>query len=323
MNRTLIKSEDFSIQTDNVSRITNFIVDQYFYSRELDQNRSLSNHVENFKVPELRFRDCVRFNGFVANKSIDLLKASSTEDYIILVLKDFYTENISFNEYYNYSYTVSPNALLSILPNLFVIYTTDNSLNSFENIQVSYLEKNKVHSIQIEKESVEKELTEPYNQCKEAQIDRPYHQWNCIRACIYREIKNKYNCTFPRSFFSIPRLNMCNIPNITMNTFQQEFLVGCRNECPESCYSEKFGHYITTSQTTERNHSNYTYLLFSFRDFSSLNITQIPKIDTFTFLNSIGGGLGLFMGITFPTLIEFIEFFFETLFFALFEGNII
>ena len=57
-----------------------------------------------------------------------------------------------------------------------------------------------------------------------------------------------------------------------------------------------------------------TYFKFSFIDYSTLNITQIPKTDLFTFINNIGGGLGLFMGIAFPTLIEFLQFITEIIF---------
>ena len=34
-------------------------------------------------------------------------------------------------------------------------------------------------------------------------------------------------------------------------------------------------------------------------------------MDDFTFINNIGGGLGLFMGVDFPNLIEFFEFIIE------------
>jgi len=50
---------------------------------------------------------------------------------------------------------------------------------------------------------------------------------------------------------------------------------------------------------------------FKFHDLSTLNITQIPKTDSFTFLNNISGGLVLFMGIAFPYLIEFFQFILE------------
>jgi len=78
----------------------------------------------------------------------------------------------------------------------------------------------------------------------------------------------------------------------------------CNKECPlESCYFEKYIPYIIGE--SER---VFTDFKFSFIDFSTLNITQIPKTDMFTFINNIGGGLGLFMGIAFPNIIEFLQF---------------
>ncbi len=49
-------------------------------------------------------------------------------------------------------------------------------------------------------------------------------------------------------------------------------------------------------------------LMFNIADFSYLNITQNAKIDSWTFINNIGGGLGLFMGIALPNFVEFFQF---------------
>ena len=81
-------------------------------------------------------------------------------------------------------------------------------------------------------------------------------------------------------------------------------------ECPiESCYFEKFT--FTTSSSDKLINRDYTVLSFNFGDLSTLNISQIPKTDPYTFFNNIGGGLGLFMGIAFPNLIEFFQFILE------------
>ena len=321
-NGTLFRSDNISIKTDNVSRIRKFfdntLSKNYFYSKELDKVLNISDHVEYFKIPD-EF-DCVRFNGFVANKKIQLFQANTSDDFSQVLISNNYIEIVSGNEYYNFSF----NSRYSGFPAHFYVYITNKYLRSFEKVNYLWLDINKAYDIEIEKESFGVELSEPYNQCKESPIEY-YHQWNCIEACIYREIKNKYNCTYPLSLFAIPGSRQCNITGQSMNKFQQEFLARCNRECPESCYSEKFGHYITTTQTIERSGKGgvYTQLRFSFRDFSSLNITQIPKIDVYTFINNIGGGVGLFMGIAFPTLIEFIQFVFETFSIAFFEGNIL
>ena len=72
--------------------------------------------------------------------------------------------------------------------------------------------------------------------------------------------------------------------------------------------SERFNADIWSSEVRGK-----SLFRFSFRELSSLYITQIPKIDYLTFLNNIGGGLGLFMGISFPILIDYIKFFVKNL----------
>jgi len=67
------------------------------------------------------------------------------------------------------------------------------------------------YQIGILKESIEIKLPEPYNLCKESSIDEPYHQSNCIGYCIFKEIKDKYNCTFSQSLFAIKGLEECKL----------------------------------------------------------------------------------------------------------------
>jgi hypothetical protein len=138
-------------------------------------------------------------------------------------------------------------------------------------------------------------------------VDEPYHQWNCIEACIFNEITNKYNCTFLLSLFGVEGLEQCEAKRYPYDDLKKEFSEVCLKECPlDSCFSEKITPLVTTTTIY-----GCTEFNFSFSDMSTLNITQIPKTDWFTFLNNIGGGLGLFMGIAFPNLIEFLQFIFE------------
>ena len=128
---------------------------------------------------------------------------------------------------------------------------------------------------------------------------------NCIEACFFKEIKNKYNCTFQETLFSIQGFSQCVHEYLVL---KKEFSASCKTKCPlESCFSEKF----TFDYATIASELDFTRLRFYLRDLSFLNITQIPKTDPFTFLNNIGGGLGLFMGIAFPNLIEFFQFIME------------
>ena len=110
------------------------------------------------------------------------------------------------------------------------------------------------------------------------------------------------------TLFAIYGLELCDLKDkLGYSDFEKEFSIGCLKECSlESCFSENLTSYIQTTIGFSK-----TIFQLSFRDLSTLNITQIPKIDWFTFLNNIGGGLGLFMSIAFPTLIEFLQFIVE------------
>jgi hypothetical protein len=304
-NGSVIKQDWSYISDSDVSRISHFVDFEKSYFNSLN----VSNHLDSFIIYSQiigNARDCFRFNAFT-NKSVGLLKASSRDDRYYIKLNNFYIEDISKNEYYNYS----------IRENFFAVYIGDNYLNSFEILRALPLFfKNIFHEIEIQKESTEMKLPEPYNRCKKASIDEPNHRWNCVESCIHKKVATKYNCTFPSSLFHIPGLERC-IQTELSDKFKYlaEFSDVCLKECPlESCFYEKFSH-ITTTYLNENfpyELFNYTEFLFYFRDLSSLNISQIPKTDPFTFLNNIGGGLGLFMGIALPNVIEFLLFIFET-----------
>jgi len=294
-NRTLIKEE--RVFSNLLKQFVNF-TETVFYSFKNYSLLNINSNLDTFKMSHPfngLFLDCLRFNA-EKNKSVELFKASSIEDGPRIALNRFYSEVISENEYYLYTSFFSD----------FLVYVGDNSLNSFEGLQYLQLDKSSFNVIEIEKESIETKLPEPYNPCKKSSVVDPYHQMNCIETCTYKEIKNKYNCTFNSTLFSIQGLRQCVLNYRVLKT---EFSANCLNECPlESCFSEKF-----TFNSLPASDSDLTGFEVFFRELSSLNITQIPKTDGFTFLNNIGGGLGLFMGIAFPNLIEFFQFITEIL----------
>jgi len=284
VNGRFISRDHIQIQTDNKLRIGNFL--------ETRNVPDYINYLDFFKIPDRT--DCFRFNA-ITNKSSGLVKSLDRNEKLFFFVRDFYYEDISESEYLNYSL---------VWPHLSV-YIGDNHLNSFEVLDYVNLQRGQFHEIEIEKDSIETKLSEPHNHCK-GSVCEPYQQWNCIEACFYKEIKNKYNCSFPLSLFAVGGFGLC-ANNFT--NYKKEFLQVCHNECHfEDCLSEKFSfNYIFSRPLRDR----FTFLSFSFSSFSSLNITQIAKTDGFTFLNNIGGGLGLFMGIAFPNLIEFCQFVFE------------
>jgi hypothetical protein len=307
-NGSVIKQEWSSIFDSDISRISHFLDLEKTYFVFENTFSNVSNHVDFFKIYFDRYdsADCFRFNAFT-NKSVGLFKASSRDYKYHVKVNNFYIEDISENAYYNYS-----------IYKYFSVYIGDNYLNSFEKLQDSILSMNAYYTIEIQKESTEMKLPEPYNRCKGASAEEPSHRWNCIEACIYKEVATKYNCTFPLTLFLTAVLKRC---TGTRSFYEMEFSAVCLKECPfESCFYEKFSHTTSTypKETFPNETFNYTEFLFYFRDLSSLNISQIPKTDPFTFLNNIGGGLGLFMGIALPNVIEFIQFISEIIVILLF-----
>ena len=289
VNGNFVNSTSLTISNDTNPTIKNFIwwSNTNFYLSELETFLDVRDHIEYFKIPDQL--DCLRVNG-VTNKSIELFTANQTEDYLEITMSNSYNESISSNRYFN-----NRNV------NKFRIFVADNSLNSFDKLEPYILERNNRYDFDIAKETVEIKLPEPYNQCKESLSIKQYHQSNCFDTCLYREIREKYNCSFLLSLYSFDGFKQCD--NL-MTFYKKEFNGVCYKECLlESCYSEK---YTSLLRISER--SGYTYFRFSFRDFSTLNIVQIPKTDPFTFINNIGGGLGLFMGIAIPNIIEFLQF---------------
>jgi len=301
-NGSLIKKDE-RVYTNLLGQFLNFQF-THFYSFKNNSYLDVNNHLDFFKInlpPQINLTnetfDCLRFNA-VTNRSVELFKANSFADGPRIILNKFFIEVISQNEYYNYTFSPYNNLTL------FWVYFGDNSLNSFENLKLFEVSPESFYVIEIVK-SIESKLPEPYNPCKKSSVDEPYHQMNCIEACTYKEIKNKYNCTFLETLFSIQGFRQC---QKIYYELEPEFSASCLKECPlESCFSEKIDFVFTkhplTLGPTFPLPMNSTFFMTRFRDLSILNITQIPKLDPFTFLNNIGGGLGLFMGIAVPNLI--------------------
>ena len=264
------------------------------------------NHFDFFESSDGHL-DWMRFNA-AKNKSLELLRAKNTYGFNIY-FQDEYNLTISDIEYFSYSFL------------FFKIYITDNYFNSFDSITASIAGYNNYYVFILEKSSIELKLSEPYNPCKEYLYgDEPFHRLNCIEECVYKEIKNKYKCTFLGTLFAMEGLQDCFALYAKEYTnYKNEFWTGCQKECPlESCFSEKFSSFMSTDNKIIIGLSQ-TVFSFSFRDLSSLNISQIPKTDGFTFINNIGGGLGLFMGLAFPSFVEFLQFLAEILLIAIFH----
>lgn len=230
---------------------------------------------------------CVRFNG-ASNKELVLTSLNGTSQQLTITLKRDFREDLG-DKYIIYS----------LFPS-FYVFIGDNYLDSFINFDplLDNVEFGYFYDILYKKSLIEDKLGEPYNQCRESKKDQPYRIENCIEPCIIRMIEEKYNCT-QFSFKYTDKVRICENLNSILT---YEFYDFCKNECPVECDKITFvTDFEKISYTEEK--SMFTITV---PDFSSLKITQIPKMNGFHFLSNIGGSLGLFMGISFLNSVEFL-----------------
>ena len=149
---------------------------------------------------------------------------------------------------------------------------------------------------------IDKKLAEPYSDCKETE-DKTYRQENCIMDCINNKSLNEYNCSL--SGFVGYNITLCSnylFPKINKN-FRNDCKKGCFKECEKTTYDYSISNGF--------NPNNKTSLSIYYSKLSYTEIVQIPKYTIFSLISSIGGALGVFIGIRFLSIIEFIEFFIE------------
>jgi hypothetical protein len=151
-NGSLIKAD--RVFTNLINEFLNF--DSTWFRLYKNSNFLNRNYyLDSFKINHLVYTsslDCLRFNA-ATNRSIELFKATSVLDRFRISIKNFYVEKISNVEYYNITFS----------NDTFFVYIGDNSLNSLENLKYLELQNDSAHRIEIEKESIETKLPEPYN----------------------------------------------------------------------------------------------------------------------------------------------------------------
>lgn len=174
-----------------------------------------------------------------------------------------------------------------------------------------------------------------------------YRQKECIDYCISQEFISHFNVSIPLDSFTNVFLTLIKKYNITQNSlkiFYYDLIKSkindiCVEKCPIECDSIKYE--ITTSISKFPNEdyanvlmrnekikslfpSNHTitfndlennliYFRVYFRDLKYTKIFQLPKATLFEFVSSLGGVLGLFIGVSFLSFAELFEILFEVL----------
>lgn len=262
---------------------------QYFFE---------TSQLEFFNLPR-RDQNCFRFNGATHHENSGLFAANGTFNALFVEIYKEHRVDISDEVYFVYHYMDFVHV---------DVYVEDNHLNSLDQSISQRLPLNNLYEFKISVPTIETKLGEPYNACRESPSDEPYRQMNCIEACVYDRIRHKYNCTFD-SLFRSEGVRECLDPSDTeyrrtAGSMSQEFSSECETqECPVSCYSVQF-----SLDYTQKPSEYPTTLVFRLTDQTSLNITQIPKLNAWSFISNVGGSLGLFMGISFLNFVEIFEF---------------
>lgn len=297
-----------SLNNSNASIIKNFIGLSLF-SSDSSSSALVFDQIASFKIPRQNL-DCLRFNG-ATKKQSDFFSAYDTNYFFLILQTEHKTEPNSELEHFEYSFRWPENFLWQV-------YISENYLNSFLTVNPLWLHVNKSYHFELEIPSFETKLGERYNECKEQSTHETYHQMNCVESCIYREIGNNYNCTFMGSLFSIEGLEECldrTIINQNQEILKDRMYHECKKECPVSCYTVQLRkNYYTKSDMIPVGARSTTHLRFVMPHLSSLNITQIPKLTVSSLVSSIGGSLGLFMGLSFLNFVEVFEFIIDIFF---------
>ena len=228
------------------------------------------------------FGDCIKFNHFTQKSEYKLFTANTLDDKLY--------------------FKIDLNTVKFRLVYVFLSDNYDNILDWSQYITRYFYVEN-FFDINIKKE-VELKLEEPYNRCQNIS-DITYRQTNCLAQCRNRNFSSRYNCTL-RNFYSVLGYSFCN-EGVSKSL---EFNTICEEQCPKECSTTKFDVLLNNPDIGSNLNDTVEFHIW-YLDLSYTEIRQTPKMSGYSLLNEIGGALGLFVGITFLSLFEFLEFLVE------------
>jgi len=171
-----------------------------------------------------------------------------------------------------------------------------------------------------------------------------YSQQLCLTQCIQKQFITKFNCAYP-FFLSLYNVSSCNLGYdellLNLNSILERnvkidvCLPLCPLECNQTLYKTSISSYQLFQNSYISTIKNNPNLASDFinrtidasnieKSFLTVNIfydslsytltTESPQIDFVSLLGSIGGNLGLFLGVNIFSLCEIIEVVIEILF---------
>jgi len=175
--------------------------------------------------------------------------------------------------------------------------------------------------------------------------NRVYSQSDCFYQCSHLHALEESNCGCNSTLSSfdadcIRHFEIQSEPIICVDNYLHEFRLKyqskkCQKYCPLECDSisyqisshfeplptsgrisnlrkEEYG--LEKFETYEEVNENYVCLFVYYKELKYTLISQEPKTLTFNLISSVGGILGLFLGISFISFIEIFEIFLEVIY---------
>ncbi len=186
---------------------------------------------------------------------------------------------------------------------------------------------------------------------KMKELEKSYSQDECYRLCSHLFSMQESNCNCETTFenFATDCLTRPGDPLFNseikkcvanyLKTFRvKEQFEKCQKFCPKECVSmshimSSYFELIPISgilsssmrkisdfekfKTYEEIHEHYIRVYVYYKDLKYTLISENPKTEPFNFISSIGGILGLFLGISFLSFIEMFEIIFEIIFYLI------
>lgn len=176
-----------------------------------------------------------------------------------------------------------------------------------------------------------------------------YSRESCLDICFQKFLNESCNCTDHTVSFRLPNTKICHERfqfDCTSNFYFEKFILNdfidrnCLKHCPMECTKMKFNNYLSYStypnnfyvesiRNEERlfnqfslNHTNdfltnlnenIVKLNVFYDSLSLVSLKESPTVTEIDLLSSIGGTLGLFLGMSILSFTEFVELFLLTL----------
>ena len=153
-----------------------------------------------------------------------------------------------------------------------------------------------------------------------------YRQQDCFDFCLQHMIETMCKCSYPKYFQMDMSLKVCSsLADLECFLKQKENSIHvkdsqCFHKCPMECDSYMYETLVSSSDyptdeyfnllnKTNSNSKNELALNIYFPLTKFTRITEVPKVSLFDLFSNVGGSMGIFLGFTIFSIIDFLEVF--------------